>query len=201
MRQVGEEEEGASPRWKPKGRRALGRPPRSCQISQPTPAAKGREQVVPTGLSSKVRRPGKVSVSDTKKRSGSQKEKREGMVTMAAGATKCPLDWPPAVTRDGGKIGRYSNGCHLGHHPPGQGWGGKRQQGVGDEGPWGKSRREGKMTGWGSRGVRGGEGRAGRTQEEKTKGRRQEKPLPQSPSSPPPTPKVKNRLCGERETE
>lgn len=76
--------------------------------------AKGREPVVPTGLSSKVRRPGKVSVSDTKKRPGSQKEEREGVVTMAAGATKCPLDWPPAVTRDGGKIGHYSNGCHLG---------------------------------------------------------------------------------------
>lgn len=51
------------------------------------------------------KRPGKVNVSDTKQRSVSQKEEKEGMVPMAAVAAKCPLDWPSAVTSNGGKIG------------------------------------------------------------------------------------------------
>ena len=62
-------------------------------------------------------------------------------------------------------------------------------------------RRKDGRTGWGGRGSWGRAQGAERTQEQKTKERREEKPLPRSPSSPPPTLKVKNRLCDARETE
>ena len=104
---------------------------------------------------------------------------------------------------------RYMTCCHLGDTIQDRGGaegvlgegGGEREMGD----PGGRAGgREGMSTagkeGRGTGGM-GEAGRAGRTQEEKTKGKRQEKPLPQSPSSPPPMPKVKNRLCGERETE
>lgn len=82
------------------GGRALGSPPRGCLTHWLTPAVNGRDRVAPSGSSSKV--------GGDQKRSALQ----EGAVPVSAVATKCPRDWPPAVTSDCGKIPRYVS-CYL----------------------------------------------------------------------------------------
>ena len=105
MRQVGEEgDRGASPHWKPEEAEGTGKSspqlPES-DTSRQGQGASGAHRLVQQG----GRRPGKVNVSDAEKRSGSQKEDREGVVTVAAVATMCPLDWPPVVTSDRARLG------------------------------------------------------------------------------------------------